>query len=194
MSSATDEESATGIMKDSAAVTKENGDVVVVQGDEYVQHDAPKRKAHVCCGCCCDTRKAVFVVNIISLCLYGLGSTSVIALAAARNLGQYDDDAVNQGLNNVTGVTIGFTLGFMVVGMILNAVAIYGASSFHRYCVLVGGLWFVFEAVRSLAYLDFAGAIMAAFFVYPHAVLYTEIKNGIMTRDNYPNEKVCCDC
>ena len=182
--SAIDEEKG-GIMKDTEAVA--------VQGDEYVQHDAPKRKAHVCCGCCCDTRKAVFAVNIVSLCLYGLGLTSVIGLAAAKNQG-YDDDAVNQALNSVDGAQIGLSLGFMVVGMICNAVAIYGARNFQHYCVLVGGLWFVFEAVRSLVYLDAAGAIMSAFFTYPHAVFYSEIKKGIMSRENYPNERHCCDC
>jgi hypothetical protein len=58
----------------------------VVEGNEYVQHggddmNGPARRGHVCCGCCCDTRKAVIVVNVIniSLALLGIASLSVIA-------------------------------------------------------------------------------------------------------------------
>jgi hypothetical protein len=47
-----EEQAATGIMKDRFAnpkkeVTKQSG-MAVVSGDEYVQHDAPKRRAHIC--------------------------------------------------------------------------------------------------------------------------------------------------
>ncbi|KAL3909422.1 MAG: hypothetical protein SGILL_008094, partial [Bacillariaceae sp.] len=179
MSSAMDEEKAAGIMKDSATA-EDNKDMVVVQGDEYVQHDAPKRKGHICCGCCCDTRKAVFAVNVVSLCLYGLGLMSVSGMIAAKNRGSFDDDAVNDALNSIDGVQIGLSFTFILLGMIFNGIALYGASNFHRYAVLAGGLWFVFETVRSLVYMDIAGAIMAALFTYPHAMLYNEIKKGIM--------------
>jgi hypothetical protein len=54
MSSITDEELAAGIMKEDATPKKEGEQhdpqlgLAVVQGDEYVEHDAPDRRAHTC--------------------------------------------------------------------------------------------------------------------------------------------------
>jgi hypothetical protein len=47
-----EEQAAAGIMKDRFAnsrkdVSTQTG-MAVVSGDEYVQHDAPKRRAHIC--------------------------------------------------------------------------------------------------------------------------------------------------
>mmetsp|Transcript_21032 Transcript_21032/g.33855 ORF Transcript_21032/g.33855 Transcript_21032/m.33855 type:complete len:196 (+) Transcript_21032:82-669(+) len=186
-----------GIMKDEEAGVS-NADtqpgMAVVSGDEYVQHDAPKRRAHICCGCCCDTRKAVIVVNIISLCFGALGVMSVSMLANAKATSKYDDDAVQSALDDVDGVKIGLTLGALVLGMICSGVALFGAAKFNKIAIAIAGLWYVFEVVRSLAFRDPAGAFLAAGFCYPHAVFYYELKNGIMTPEKYPNEKVCCEC
>jgi hypothetical protein len=119
----------------------------------------------------------------------------MITLAAAANQGkQYDDDAVQAAFAELDGAKIGFGIGVFITGMICNAVAIYGASNFNKIAIIIGGVWFVFEVVRSFVYLDIAGAAMAAFFCYPHAVFYYEIKNGIMSRETYPEERNCCDC
>lgn len=39
---------AAGIMKDEVAKGDTQPGMAVVSGDEYVQHDAPKRRAHIC--------------------------------------------------------------------------------------------------------------------------------------------------
>lgn len=146
-------------------------------------------------GCCCDTRKAIFVVNLVSLCLYGLGLLSFWALAAAqKQAGQKDDDAVQAALSEVDGVKIGLTIATLLVGMVCNGVAIYGASNFNRIAIIIGGSWYIFEVVRSIAFFDAGSAVMAAFFLYPHVVFYWEMKRGIMTRESYPQEKHCCEC
>lgn len=43
---ADEEQAAAGIMKDDYVNTPPG--MGVVSGDEYVQHDAPKRRAHIC--------------------------------------------------------------------------------------------------------------------------------------------------
>jgi hypothetical protein len=57
MSSTNDEEMAAGIMKEDTTIPKKEGEndepkkmesLAVVTGDEYVEHDAPARKAHIC--------------------------------------------------------------------------------------------------------------------------------------------------
>jgi hypothetical protein len=120
---------------------------------------------------------------------------SVAALASAKaSSSKYDDDAVQNAFDEVDGVAIGLTMGMLVCGMICNAVALYGASNFNHVAIAIGGIWFVFEFVRSIAFFNPLGAILAGFFCYPHAVFYYEIKNGVMSRENYPREKNCCDC
>jgi nitrogen fixation-related uncharacterized protein len=145
-------------------------------------------------GCCCDTRKAVFVINIVSICLYVLGVISIAALARASKQKQFDDDAVQAAMNNIDGVKIGFAIGTYVVGMICNGVAIYGAAYFNKIAIIVGGLWCVFEFVRSVTFFDVGSAVMAAGFCYPHVVFYYEMKSGIMSRETYPQEMHCCEC
>lgn len=153
-------------------------------------------------GCCCDTRKAVFVVNIISMSFYGYGLMIVSALWAgirAINNGQitYDDDAMNNAISEMSemdGTSYGLVVALFTIGIVCNGIAIYGASNFNKISVLIGGMWCVVEAVRSLAYLNLGGAFMAACFAYPHFVFYWEMKQGIMTRESYPQEKHCCEC
>jgi hypothetical protein len=115
-------------------------------------------------------------------------------IAAASKLAQFDDDAVQAAMNNIDGVKIGFTIGMFLVGMVCNGVAIYGASYFNKIAIIIGGLWYVFEFVRSLVFFDVGSAIMAIAFCYPHMVFYYEMKVGIMSCETYPQEKHCCEC
>jgi hypothetical protein len=120
-------------------------------------------------------------------------SVSVLASAKASS-SKYDDDAIQSSLEEIDGVKIGLTLGMLVCGMICSAIALYGASNFNKIAICIGAMWYIFEFVRSFAFFDPLGAILAGFFCYPHAVFYYEIKNGVMSRENYPREKKCCEC
>ena len=70
--------------------TTPSAGLMVVKGDEYVQHtthddDAgPRKRGHICCGCCCDTRKAVIVVNIINICFAVIGIVSLSVIASDK--------------------------------------------------------------------------------------------------------------
>ena len=61
---------------------------IAVQGDEYVQHydegSTTQRRSHICCGCCCDTRKAVNVVNIVNMILLILALVGMSVLASGN--------------------------------------------------------------------------------------------------------------
>jgi len=161
-----------------------------VDGDDYVLIDKNARRAHICCGC--DTRNAIFVVNIISVCFYLLAIISFSLIAGDRL--NYDDDQVQSVMDTLDSTKISLTISIFVVGMICNITAIYGAAYFNKIAITIGAMWFLFETIRSLCFYDIGSAIVAAGFCYPHTVFYFELKNGVMSKDNYPQEKVCCDC
>jgi hypothetical protein len=132
------------------------------------------------------------VVNGIGLGFYVLMIIS-FSLLYGDTL-NYDDDTVQNVMDSLDNTSKALTIAHFVVGMICNIAAIYGALNFHKFATYVGGAWFLFETVRSIFVLDFASAAIAACFCYPHAVFYNELKNGVMSRETYPKEKICCDC
>lgn len=167
---------------------------VVVQGDEYVQHGGPEKKSHNCCGCCCDTRRAVIVVNIISLSFGALAVLSLLMVTSDKYAQQFDDDETQTALNEIDGAAVGMTIGFALIGIICNGAGLFGAIKFNKWGIIIAGLWYVAECIRSLVFFDVIGAIVAGFFAYPHAYFYIEMNEGVMTRMRYPNEQRCCDC
>lgn len=168
-----------------------------VEGHEYVAMQPAKvaaKQSHACCGCCCDTRRAVIVVNVISMCFAALVILSIALMSSDAYAAQFDDDQVVTALNGMDGKTVGMTISFAALGMLCNASGIFGARSFNEWAVMIAGSWYLVELVRSLAYLDIGGAIMAGFFVYPHVIFWQEMRKGIMTPATYQQEEQCCNC
>jgi len=159
-------------------------------GDDYVLIDKNARRAHICCGC--DTRNAIFIVNIISVCFYLLAIIS-FSLITGDGL-NYDDDHVQSVMDALDRTRMSLTISIFVVGLICNITAIFGAAYFNKIAITIGAMWFLFETIRSLCFYDIGSAIITASFCYPHAVFFFELKNGVMSKENYPKEKVCCDC
>ena len=144
------------------------------------------------CWSGCDTRNAIFVVNGISLCFYLLAIVS-FSLITGDKL-SYDDDQVQTVMDTLDNAKIGLTISTFAMGMICNVTAMCGATFFNKIATCIGGMWFLFETIRSLCFYNIASASIAACFCYPHTVFFFELKNGVMSRENYPKEKVCCDC
>ena len=184
-------------------LTQEEGNVAIIQG-----HDGPQlvqgnvvgarqaRQSHLCCGCCCDTRRAVIVVNVISMCVAALaiGLTSMAIGASGRYASDFDDDEYVSAFAEIDGKAIGLSIGVLVVGMICQATGIYGAQKFNKIGVIIGAIWHALQCIFSIAIFDIAGAIMSGFFCYPHVAFLLELNNGIMTPEKYPNEALCCAC
>lgn len=80
-----------------------------------------------------------------------------------------------------------------VLGIVCNALGLYGGLKFKKTFTLIAAVWFGIEAILSLVmFMDFIGFAISAFFLYPHVVFYKELQDGIMSRENYPREKNCC--
>lgn len=174
---------------------------IVVQGGEYVPMQleggkmAPNcKQSHACCGCCCDTRRAVIVVNIISMSFAVLAILTISIVSSDKYAESIDDDQVLAALAEIDGSKLGVTIGFASAGIFCNACGIFGARRFNQWAIIVAGLWYVIEFVRSLVYLDLGGAIMSGFFAYPHVIFWQEMRKGIMAPATYPHEEQCCNC
>jgi Flp pilus assembly protein protease CpaA len=89
----------------------------------------------------------------------------------------------------------GMLIAVFVIGIICNAMGLWGAMKFNKLGILVAAVWFGIEAVLSIAlYMDFLGAAFALCFLYPHIVFFRELQNGVMSKETYVNEKNCCGC
>eukprot|EP00980_Cylindrotheca_fusiformis_P021871 scaffold8707_cov69-Cylindrotheca_fusiformis.AAC.1 len=180
------------------SIEKQDQGLGVAQGNEYVQHERIPPKSHTCCGCCCDTRRAVIIVNIISLSFAALSVFTLSMLASNRGANNFDDDEIQDAFDAIGGSTafgigIGIAIGIAVVGMICYACGIYGAYKFHKVFIIIAAVWHSANFILNIVSLNVGGAVMTGFFLYPHVVFYQEVSKGIMSPASYPQEQQCCN-
>lgn len=121
-------------------------------------------------GLFCDTRRAVIVVNILSI---------VFAIRCLFTSSPCFTDRILAAL--------------IIVGLICNSLALIGSVRFNKTFVMVGLVWFCIDAVLCLVmFFDFIGAADALVCAYPHFFLLKEMSIGVLTEQPYPNEKLDC--
>lgn len=176
--------------------------------------DDPK-KGHICCGGCCDMRRAVIIVNITSIiaALFGM----ILILSTSRSVASTftgsDDEEVIEEYKSVqrTGVIL------TAVGIACAAIGIWGSKNFNVLGVSISALFlvaaFIAETVLTLQLYDYVeekfdvefdnnavngniaiSAVGTLLYVYPHVGLIIELRNGIMTPETYPREEMSCCC
>lgn len=74
------------------------------------------------------------------------------------------------------------------------AIGISGAISYNKNFVVVSLTAYCVRFGMAAVQHDLLAMIAQMLFVYPHAFLIKEIKDGIMTPHNYENEKQSCCC
>jgi hypothetical protein len=187
-------ESANNRIEDDYALVDGKGDVVV-QGTNVpgtAGSETTGRRSHTCCGCCCDTRRAVIVVNIVNICLAALSVLLISTFTSEKFLASLDDDQNREAWSSVEKGAVGFNIAIGLLGTACSISAIYGAIKYNRMFVMIGAIWFALEAVRCMIFYDIGFLLISAFFWYPHVVFYREVSVGIMTPGNYPKEEKCC--
>ena len=145
-------------------------------------------------------RRAVMICNMVMIILVlikilfyeTLGWEEKMALNA-------DDDEVRQEGEELEGIPFGFLVFIALVQIACYGVGFYGALIFHEIMVLVGlvchSLMVVWHLLTFSDFITFIIQIsLSVGFAYPHAFLYKEIKEQIMTPENYPNEVQSCCC
>ena len=153
------------------------------------------KKGSMCCGGCCDMRRAVIILNTISIILVGL--LAFIAYSSTNVLVQnIDDDAVQESFEDAL-LTTYILIG---IGIAASLVGIWGAYSYN---ILGVGFSAFFIVAFFITYTELTavpiryilgGALIDALVLYPHVGLIAEIKNGTMTPETYPREQASCCC
>lgn len=192
------------------------GAVSPVHIEPVYYDEAPKeRQAGKCCGCCCDFRRAVIIINGL-LCVGSIISLiTEIVIKPEDNL-QYhgvDDDAVLQELDQTKTPMIILA----ALGILFHPIPLWGALKYEVRAVAFGCVWFVsqFVATSVIEFIAVSNAsdvakegeslgspipsmigslVGTSLYVYAHAMLVREIKQGIMTEATYEREKYSCCC
>lgn len=171
---------------------------------EYGDNEPPApagKQGHSFCGFCCDMRRAVMIINVVSILNFLFQAAMIIGAM------RYADDDEAEKLSVLEHAFRGVII-MSSFGVFVSLYAIYGAYMFR---VIPVGVQILYTAIYWLAtntmqqrssaqYAEYNHLwfnwvitfIMSLFFIYPHVMLLTELRAGIMTANTYPREKQCC--
>lgn len=159
---------------------------------------------HVLCfNYCCDFRRAVIIVNAISIILKLLVMMGVAIFASyiGKNLDviedSMDDDENRDQLDEIAksgGIAmIEATVEVIeTISIALHLCGIYGALQFKRWGVITAGVTYALQFAVGVVSMDFGNMIVSALFLYPHVFMFKLMRDGVMTEYNYHNIASCC--
>jgi hypothetical protein len=174
-------------------------------------HSQTKQGAK-CCGCCCDYRRAVIIVNLIFIILY---ITNVI-LYTDGNQALWRLDLDDDGLLDVVEDTYRQLAILYGVGLFASIVAIVGACRYNVYMVGFNVLYIIACFITSIVLTNeafntlkedyngdddisfpisnFAGVFGLLIVIYHHLGFMSEVRSGILSEETYPREEFSCCC
>jgi hypothetical protein len=105
------------------------------------------------------------------------------------------DDDLRADIESWDDKRVYLGIGQAVIQIICQSFGIYGAISFGPYL----GVSFVSYIATAIYEVmpptgNIPAALLYVLFACPHFFLIKEIEEGIMTEQNYPNEKYSCCC
>jgi hypothetical protein len=153
------------------------------------------KQGHSCCGGCCDMRRAVIICNMIMIlfAFFGLAGLELVKtqIKAEEEMG---DDAAKETSAAMKDFPLGWLIFWMFVQCACYCLGVLGAISFTQWQVMVALACYAIAFCINLATFSIGGIVMSGFFAYPHVFFIKELKAGIMTPENYPNEVQSCCC
>mmetsp|Transcript_13864 Transcript_13864/g.28122 ORF Transcript_13864/g.28122 Transcript_13864/m.28122 type:complete len:218 (-) Transcript_13864:255-908(-) len=155
------------------------------------------------CGVCCDYRRAVLVVNgiTIGLLLMDMILVAIMTSYVEKNLPgiEHDisDDMVRYQLDGFVKeggmqFTEAFVDGFGIVSIGLHGCGIYGALQFKQWGIITAGCTYAVFLILGIFSTNFPAVVMNSLFLYPHYYMLKLMKEGIMTDYNYHKIASCC--
>mmetsp|Transcript_101600 Transcript_101600/g.152245 ORF Transcript_101600/g.152245 Transcript_101600/m.152245 type:complete len:176 (-) Transcript_101600:239-766(-) len=171
----------------------EKADGVYYADGEAAASPTTEKQGHLFFGCCCDTRRATIIVNVINMVMAALALFGMGVVASSGFADQFDDDAVKADLATAQQY-IWIPILISAFSILCAGLGMYGAMKYKQWMVMVGAVWYCINSVLSILGGDLGGAALSGLFAYPHFVFMQEMKKGIMTEANYPNEKHSCCC
>jgi hypothetical protein len=177
-------------------------------------HDQEKQ-GQKCLGCCCDMRRAVIIISIMSLSASAISLVLLLGFESLRiaTKDAFDDDILLETIEKsylVESIFVG-------IGLVASMCSLVGGIRYNIYLVRINVVWLIIEyiatiVIQMLAYMEieenYAGtqnmkmpwvnwvisALISAFFIYPMVRFIREINLGIMSRETYPREQFSCCC
>lgn len=157
----------------------------------------------LCFNCCCDFRRAVLIVNGISIGLKLMAMIGVVFFVHYLNdnlddiENDIDDDSTRKQVDSMfkSGQVAGFEWFFEIletVGVAIHACGIYGALQYKQWGIIVAGSAFALQFVIAFFSMDFGSIVVSALMLYPHVYMLILMKAGIMTPQNYHKIANCC--
>jgi hypothetical protein len=152
---------------------------------------------------CCDFRRAVLVVNSISIVLkliimVGLGLHITYIGNNLKTLesdiqDDHECEQVDVFVKSCVMVVLEAVLEVLeTISIGLHACGIYGALDFKQWGIATAGIAYTFQLFVGLISGDIYNIALSAFFLYPHVYMYKLMKAGIMTESNYHKIASCC--
>jgi len=135
-------------------------------------------------------RRAVIIVDIIMIAMSIL---NFIGFAFAfQTIQDADiDDAVKEDL---TPLSLGWMVVWQTGLVICLGFGIMGALRYNKTFVIIALIAYISTLVLDFLTSSRFDMLVDGLFLYPHVMLWQELKNGIMTPHNYEYEKQWMDC
>jgi hypothetical protein len=176
-----------------------------------------QKEGAICCGCCCDYRRAVIIGNSFFI---GFALFTMLVQSAAPALIEetFTDDEFVGDVSAVLDEYFVVRIMFLGVAILTSIVAIGGAVHYKFWLVGLHAVWLVVDYVAyvslALAMLEdleplyaeqnsepasplpnfvFVG-MLTILFIYAHIGFISEVRAGILTRETYPREEYSCCC
>jgi hypothetical protein len=138
------------------------------EGGEYIQEDAGDT-TYLCCGIC-DMRIATIFANAFNIAMTLVG---VLAMGFRDNL---------------FWKAMGAAFAMGLPGLVLSGVGLYGAKTFELWAMyLACGGFAVILLVDAILW-QWVGFVVTTIVLFPHAALTLEMRNGVITKENYAEQ------
>merc|ERR1740133_101499 len=95
--------------------------------------------------------------------------------------------------DNMFWKSIGGTFAAGLPGLLLSSIGLYGAKTFELWAMYLATGGFLVALIMDAVLLSWIGFFVTAIVVFPHIVLTYEIRNGVLTKDNYVEEEYLHD-
>lgn len=172
-------------------------------GGENFSQDIAGNHHTQCFNSCCDFRRAVLIVNGITIGFKLLAMIGVVFFVNYMNNNLEDieadmnDDQVRKQVDEMfkSGQVAGFEWLFEIIEFVsvaLHACGVYGALKFKRWGIVVAGTMYALSLVTGIFSMDIGNIIVSGLMLYPHVCMYNLMKEGIMTPHNYHKIASCC--
>lgn len=96
--------------------------------------------------------------------------------------------------DNLFWKAIGNTLAYGLVGLVLSGIGLYGAGKMELWAMYLASFGFVVALIMDAVLGQWIpGFLVTAIVLFPHVVLTMEIRNGVLTKENYKSHEFVSD-